>query len=93
MPKQSILLIDASKASRAIITKAINVKLKDVRLTSFDTATAALVHCQTHSFDLIITAMSLPDMQAQEFAEKLRNDCSNSATPIIMMSGDFMQNI
>lgn len=93
MPKQSILLIDASKASRAIITKAINNKLKDVRLTSFDTATAALVHCQTHSFNLIITAMSLPDMQAQEFAEKLRNDYSNSVTPIIMMSGDFMQNI
>lgn len=93
MPKHSILLIDGSKASRAIISKSINARLENVQLTSFDTATAALVHCQTHSFDLIVTAMSLPDMQAQEFAEKLRNDYSNSVTPIIMMSGDFMLNI
>ena len=93
MAKHSILLIDGSKASRAIISRSIQAKLADVKLTDFDTAIAALVHCQTHSFDLIITAMSLPDMQAQEFAEKLRNDYSNSVTPIIMMSGDFMLNI
>lgn len=93
MAKHSILLIDGSKASRAMIKKTINNKCDSVKITDFDTAIAALVHCQSHSFDLIITAMSLPDMQAQEFASKLRNDYSNLVTPIIMMSGDFMLNI
>lgn len=93
MTKHSILLIDGSKASRAIISKSISANLENVQLTDFDTAVAALVYCQTHSLDLIITAMSLPDMQAQEFAEKLRTDYNNSTTPIIMMSGDFILNI
>jgi len=93
MTEKAILLIDGSKASRAIISKSIRAKCKDVKLTDFDTATAALDHCQNNTYDLIITAMSLPDMQAQDFAEKLRNAYSNSVTPIIMMSGDFMLNI
>ncbi|MDH5425281.1 MAG: response regulator [Gammaproteobacteria bacterium] len=93
MAKRSILLIDGSKASRAIICKSIRANLENIQLTDFDTAIAALVYCQTHSLDLIITAMSLPDMQAQDFAEKLRTDYNNLSTPIIMMSGDFMLNI
>lgn len=93
MIERSILLIDSSKASRAIISKSIQAKCPHVRLTDFDTAQAALDRCLIAKFDLIISAMSLPDMQAQEFAEKLRNECGNLATPIIMMSGNFMLNI
>lgn len=93
MAEHAILLIDASKASRAIISKAIQAKINAVQVTGYDSAGAALEHCQASRFDLILTAMSLPDMQAQDFADKLRNDCGNTATPIIMMSGDFIQNI
>ena len=93
MIERTILLIDSSKASRAIISKSIQAKCPHVRLTDFDTGQAALDRCLIAKFDLIITAMSLPDMQAQEFAEKLRNENGNSTTPIIMMSGDFMLNI
>jgi len=92
MAEQTILLIDGSKASRAIISKSIRSKIIDVAITDVDSASAALVHSQCNSYNLIVTAMSLPDMQAQEFAEKLRNEY-NTNTPIIMMSGDFMQNI
>ena len=93
MTEHSILLIDGSRASRAIISKTIHNKLSNARLTDFDSGSAALDHCKTSSFDLIITAMSLPDMQAQEFAERYRNCSSASNTPIIMMSGDFAHNI
>ena len=93
MAEHSILLIDGSKASRAIISKSILAKCTRAHITDFDTAQAALDRCQIANFDLIITAMSLPDMQAQEFASKLRNELNNTVTPIIMMSGDFMQNI
>ena len=93
MTEKAILLVDGSKASRAIISKSIRAKCRDVQLTDLDTATAALEHCQKNTYDLIITAMSLPDMQAQDFAEKLRTAYSNSVTPVIMMSGDFMLNI
>lgn len=92
MAEQTILLIDSSKASKAIISKSIRAKIIDVSITDVDSAAAALKQCQSNTYSLIITAMSLPDMQAQEFAEKLRNEF-NSSTPIIMMSGDFMQNI
>lgn len=93
MEQHSILLIDGSKASRAIISKSIRNKFDGIELIDADCASVALEHCKTTAFDLIITAMSLPDMQAQQFAESLRNELGNSATPIIMMSGDFMQNI
>ncbi|MDH5518184.1 MAG: response regulator [Gammaproteobacteria bacterium] len=93
MTEHSILLIDGSKASRAIISKTIQQQLSSARLSDFDTAGAALEHCQSCSFDLVITAMSLPDMQAQEFAEIFRKNHADSHTPIIMMSGDFSLNI
>jgi CheY-like chemotaxis protein len=94
MAQKAILLIDGSKASRAIISKTIKNQLENVKITDLETATAALVQCQNTDFDLIITAMSLPDMRAQEFAKKFRTLRNNKkSTPIIMMSGDFIQNI
>lgn len=93
MAENAILIVDASKASRAIITKAIKAKIEGIEVTGYDSAATALEHCRASSFDLIVTAMSLPDMQAQEFAKKLRLECGNTSTPIIMMSGDFIQHI
>jgi len=93
MAEHAILIIDASKASRAIITKAITAKIEGIQVTGYDSAATAMEHCKASSFDLIVTAMSLPDMQGQEFATKLRTECGNTSTPIIMMSGDFIQNI
>lgn len=93
MAEISLLLIDGSKASRAIIAKTIESNLPNVSVTGFDTGAAALKRLQIGQFQLIITAMSLPDMQAQEFAENLRKTQEDFRTPIIMMSGDFMQNI
>lgn len=93
MAAHSILLIDGSKASRAIITKAIEGKMEGSKVSGYDSAAAAMEHCKASSFELIITAMSLPDMQGQEFAERLRNECGNTTTPVIMMSGNFIQNI
>lgn len=93
MAQKAILLIDGSKASRAIISKTIKSQLENIKITDLETATAALVQCQGSEYDLIISAMSLPDMRAQEFAKKFRTTCHNSHTPIIMMSGDFIQNI
>ncbi|MDH5393826.1 MAG: response regulator [Gammaproteobacteria bacterium] len=93
MKEHSILLIDGSRASRAIISKSIHKQLSNTQLTDVESATTALQYCQTSTFDLIITAMSLPDMQAQEFAAAFRKNCNDSDTPIIMMSGDFTHNI
>jgi len=93
MAECKILLIDGSKASRAIITKAIKSRCDSASVTGYDSAASAVEQCHANDFDLIITAMSLPDMQGQEFAEKFRVECGNSSTPIIMMSGDFIQNI
>lgn len=93
MSEKSLLLIDGSKASRVIIAKSINSAIEGLTINGCDSARAAFEQLQYNQYDLIITAMSLPDMQGQEFAEQLRNQHKNTVTPVIMMSGDFLQHL
>jgi two-component system cell cycle response regulator len=84
----NIMLVDGSHASRDILRKALKAELPDANILSMNTGLEALVHAANTRFDLITTALLMPDMDGLEFAQRIRAIPLNQRTPLVVVSGD-----
>lgn len=81
-----ILVVDNDLLNRTYI--AMLLRRKDFRVIEADGGKAALEKCSKQEFDLVITDISMPDMNGYELAEAIRRLSGvNRSVPILGVSG------
>ncbi|HHJ11635.1 MAG TPA: response regulator, partial [Chromatiales bacterium] len=89
--KRKIMLVDGSDAARKMVSALLERQIGDVQVVGFDNAREALASLKVQRYDLIASALVLPDMDGLEFVRKIRRLGNHTATPIIVVSGDAAQ--
>ncbi len=85
---RSVLVVDGSTVSRELLTRVISEELKGARVTACGSGHEALERLAAEHFDLITTALVLPDMDGLYLCRHIRSSEHHYLTPIIVTSGD-----
>lgn len=89
MAKQTrIIVVDGSAVSRAILTRILQEEVDNSEVFMCATGEEVLALLQNGKYDLISTALMLPDMDGLELSRKVRQSRTHSYIPIIVVSGD-----
>jgi two-component system cell cycle response regulator len=83
-----ILVVDGSEVARTIVARVVEDEVPYARITHCGTGREALARMQAERFDLITTALMLPDMDGLDFSRQVRIDPVHHFTPVIVVSGD-----
>ncbi|MEJ2059464.1 MAG: response regulator [Gammaproteobacteria bacterium] len=83
-----IMLVDGSESARKMVGQLLKKGIDNAEITSFTSAREALAHLQFEDFDLITTALALPDMDGVEFTRQLRDIPGRQHVPVVVVSGD-----
>ncbi|MBI5463154.1 MAG: diguanylate cyclase [Gammaproteobacteria bacterium] len=83
-----ILVVDGSDVARAIVARVVEEELPNTRITHCGSGQEAVTCMQSEHFDLITTALMLPDMDGLDFSRQVRTDPIHHYTPVIVVSGD-----
>lgn len=86
--KTRIIVVDGSSVSRAILTRILQDEVSNSEVFPCATGEEALLLLEHGKYDLISTALMLPDMDGLELSRKIRASKSHSYLPIIVVSGD-----
>ncbi len=86
--KTRIMTVDGSELSRTIISRVLQNKLEGTDVVTCSTAEEALRLLEQGKFDLITTALVLPDMDGLKFSRRVRKSGIHCHTPVIVVSGD-----
>jgi len=84
----AIMVVDGSEVSRTLIARSLKAEMGDALITVCATAAEALRCLSTTKFDLITTALSLPDMDGLDLSRRIRQTPIQRYTPIIVVSGN-----
>ncbi len=85
----SIMVVDGSEVSRTIITRILRNEMENATITTCGSGQEALSFLSGGGkFDLITTALMLPDMDGLDLTRSIRKTSSHHYTPIIVVSGD-----
>ena len=82
------MLVDGSEATRKMVAALLQKQLDNVDVHGFNNASEALASLKIQRYDLIATALILPDLDGIEFVQRIRRLGNHTATPIIVVSGD-----
>lgn len=90
MPRRlnRILVVDGSEVARTIITRILNEEMPDTEITTCGTVLEACAWLERSHFDLITTALMLPDRDGLELCRYARASTHHHYTPTIVVSGD-----
>ena len=83
-----ILVVDGSEVARTIVTRVVAEEIPHARITLCGTGREAIACMQTEHFELITTALMLPDMDGLDLSRQIRNNRTHQYTPVIVVSGD-----
>ncbi len=83
-----IMVVDGSSVSRTLLTRMLNEELNNTEVVSAESAEQALKFMSEKPFDLVTTALLLPDMDGLSLSRQIRNSNKHSYTPVIVVSGD-----
>lgn len=85
-----ILVVDGSTVSRQILSRILREEMSTIEVDSCKSGENAIKKMQENDYDLITTALLLPDMDGLELCRKIRNSntSSHQYTPVIVVSGD-----
>lgn len=86
--KTRIMTVDGSELSRTIIARVLQNELESVEVVTCPTAEEALYRLAQDRFDLVTTALVLPDMGGLEFCRRVRKSGTHCHAPVIVVSGD-----
>jgi len=82
------MVVDGSSVSRTLLTRILKEELKNTDIVGFGSAEEALAAMEEKPFDLVTTALLLPDMDGLGLSRHIRNSNKHSYTPVIVVSGD-----
>jgi two-component system cell cycle response regulator len=83
-----ILVVDGSEVARTLLTRVVEEELPHARITLCGSGQDAITWMQAEHFDLISTALLLPDMDGLDLSRWIRADQRHHYTPVIVVSGD-----
>lgn len=83
-----ILVVDGSEVSRTIISRILRNEMVDTQIRTCGSGEQALAELELAQFDLITTALMLPDMDGLDLTRAVRKSTSHHYAPIIVVSGD-----
>ena len=83
-----ILVVDGSAVSRQILARIIQDEMPQVEVDSCETGEKALQKLEENNYDLITTALMLPDMDGLALCRNIRGSQNHKYTPVIVVSGD-----
>ena len=83
-----ILVVDGSEVARTIVTRVVEEDMPHARITACGTGREAIACMQAEHFELITTALLLPDMDGLDLSRQVRRDRIHQYTPVIVVSGD-----
>lgn len=83
-----ILAVDGSELSRTIISRILRNAIEGIEVITCATAEEALQLLSRQKFDLITTALVLPDMDGLDLSRRIRRSDNHRYTPVIVVSGD-----
>lgn len=84
----SILVVDGSEVSRTIIARILRHEMEGSRVVTCATGAEALEQLALSRFDLLTTALMLPDMDGLDLCRRIRADHTHRYMPVIVVSGD-----
>lgn len=85
--QKKVLLIDHSSTALALISKLISEEIENVTVDIQTSCIAALDALKQEKYDLITISRNLPDMDCEQFLEKIRIGMNIRQTPVIVISG------
>jgi two-component system cell cycle response regulator len=90
MPRKlnRILVVDGSEVARTLITRILNAEMPETAITTCGTVQEACDWLERSRFDLITTALMLPDQDGLELSRFVRASDQHHYTPTIVVSGD-----
>lgn len=81
-------MVDGSEVARTLLTRIVEEELPHARTTLCGSGQEAIASMQAEHFDLISTALLLPDMDGLDLSRRVRTDPRHHYTPVIVVSGD-----
>lgn len=83
-----ILIVDGSRLVRKLIADVLRDELPGVEIVACGTLAEAKTKLTTDRFDLVTTALLLPDGDGQQLAHAVRDTYGARYVPVIVVSGD-----
>ncbi|RRQ22148.1 diguanylate cyclase [Thiohalobacter thiocyanaticus] len=83
-----ILVIDGSEVTRTIISRILDEEMPQAQLTLCGSGSEARDRLEEQQYDLITTALLLPDMDGLDFCRQVRAHATHHHTPVVVVSGD-----
>jgi two-component system cell cycle response regulator len=90
MPRKPnrILVVDGSEVARTILVRILNEEMPDTEIITTASVQEACAWLERSHFDLITTALMLPDKDGLELSRYVRASNHHHYTPTIVVSGD-----
>ena len=83
-----ILIVDGSSVTQELLTRMLKEKLPEVEVVACSDGASAQELLEQSPFDLVTTALLLPDMDGLKLCSAIRQHKSYQYTPVIVVSGD-----
>lgn len=83
-----ILIVDGSTVSREILSRILQSEITQVKVDNCKSGADAVQKLDKNHYDLITTALMLPDMDGLALCRNIRNSRTHKYTPVIVVSGD-----
>ncbi len=83
-----ILVVDGSTVSRQILSRILRDEMTQVEVDSCKSGKDAIQKLKENRYDLITTALMLPDLDGLALCRYIRNSSTHQYTPVIVVSGD-----
>ena len=83
-----ILVVDGSTVSRQILSRILQEEIEHVEVDSCKGGEEAIQKFEKNNYDLITTALMLPDIDGLALCRNIRNSNKHKYTPVIVVSGD-----
>ncbi len=88
-----IMIVDGSKVSREVLARIVEDVIEGAEVNAVSNGADALKQLQQEDYDLVTTALMLPDMDGLDLCRHLRASAEHSFTPLIVISGDADQRL
>jgi len=83
-----VLIVDRSAVSRELVARMMRLGIHNSEVITCKTGAKALTLLQQSHFDLVTTALMLPDMDGLDLCQHIRQIRSHRYTPVVVISGD-----
>ena len=83
-----ILVVDGSTVSRQILSRILREEMEQIEVDNCKSGEEAIQKLQENSYDLITTALMLPDIDGLALCRNIRSSDTHKYTPVIVVSGD-----